>query len=459
LDPVPINDRDPQAPSDVVLFASPVAVGHVRPLMPLAKRLVTQGVPVVWAISGDDNEPASAWRQPLSDLGVQFVDLDATAKFVRGRTDEFGPMQLFRRLLGRANDVAAPAAEAIRVALDGRRVRCGVYDFFGVWSYVAMRRLGIEHIVTVISAFPTLLDSIGAAFPSLVAPAEDPICQRELAGLRRAGFGAFDDAPRGGFVPRDPALEVVCFTSEHLCPEPPAGVELLGVAREALPQIDVTSAIPPEHADLVDQLRRARQSGARVVLLSMGTVIPRMFKMMGAAHVAFLKRLYTTVAAAALRSEAVVVASTGASSPADLGMDEATLGPASRDRVFALPFVPQPLLFAHGLVDVMLMHGGANTFHETVLSGIPTLVCPGFGDQEAVARAAARLGVGVCVESITYPNLDGAMSLAQVADDVLPAMLAPGNTQWKTEATRLAALIRQESGLARAEALLVGRRG
>jgi hypothetical protein len=34
----------------------------------------------------------------------------------------------------------------------------------------------------------------------------------------------------------------------------------------------------------------------------------------------------------------------------------------------------------------MLMHGGANTFHETVLAGIPVLVWPVFGDQESVAE-------------------------------------------------------------------------
>jgi hypothetical protein len=37
---------------------------------------------------------------------------------------------------------------------------------------------------------------------------------------------------------------------------------------------------------------------------------------------------------------------------------------------------------------------------------------------------------------------------------VLPAMLARGISGWKTEAMRLAALVRQENGLDAAEALL-----
>ena len=107
-----------------------------------------------------DDEPAAIWRQPLSEIGVRFVDLDGPAPFKRGRTEEFASMQLYRRIVGRANDVAAGAAEAIHEALDGRRAACGIYDFFGLWSYVAMRRLGIDRVVTVVSAFPMAIDTI-----------------------------------------------------------------------------------------------------------------------------------------------------------------------------------------------------------------------------------------------------------------------------------------------------------
>jgi UDP:flavonoid glycosyltransferase YjiC (YdhE family) len=120
-----------------------------------------------------------------------------------------------------------------------------------------------------------------------------------------------------------------------------------------------------------------------------------------------------------------------------------------------MPFVPQPFLFAHGLIDVMLMHGGANTFHEAVVCGIPLLISPGFGDQEFVAHAVARLGVGVCIESVMYPTLPDALSIESVAADVLPAMLAPGVTRWKATATALAAHIKQENGLDAAEALVL----
>jgi hypothetical protein len=69
--------------SEVVVFGSPMAVGHVRPLMPLAARLVGRGFDVIWAISGDPNEPASVWKEPLAKMGVTFIDVDAVAPFAR----------------------------------------------------------------------------------------------------------------------------------------------------------------------------------------------------------------------------------------------------------------------------------------------------------------------------------------------------------------------------------------
>jgi UDP:flavonoid glycosyltransferase YjiC (YdhE family) len=190
-------------------------------------------------------------------------------------------------------------------------------------------------------------------------------------------------------------------------------------------------------------------------MLSLGTMVTRMFARASPAHVAFLRRLYTTLAASALRAGANVNASTCDSCAADLGVDEAALGEAARDRVIAMPFVPQPLLFSQGLVDVMLMHGGANTFHEAVASGIPVLVCPGFGDQGSVADVVAALGVGVRVESINYPACEAALPIDRVADEILPAMLAPGVSTWKSAATALAEHVAHEDGLDAAEALLL----
>ena len=67
----------------VVVFGSPMAVGHVRQLMPLAARLVARGFEVIWAVSGDPSEPASVWKEPFAKMGVTFIDVDAVAPFAR----------------------------------------------------------------------------------------------------------------------------------------------------------------------------------------------------------------------------------------------------------------------------------------------------------------------------------------------------------------------------------------
>ena len=435
--------------ASAIVMGTPVSVGHVRPLMPLARRLVQRGYTVVWAISGDPTEPASVWREQLGQLGVRFVDLDASAPFTRHGEAEFSGMQLFRRIVGRANDVAANAAEAIRTALDGTPILCGLYDYFAVWAYVAMRRLGVAQVDALVSAFPAVVDTLPTSMY-----ADDAIYLRELGALRTAGFGAFQEMPRNGLLPRDSLMRVLSLSSSHLCPSPPPGIQLLGISHEALPSLEDPSKIAEAHRALGDRLQAARDGGAPIVLLSLGTVMTRMLSRISPAHRAFLKRTYTTLAEAALRAGAVVVASTCDSSAADLGIDEATLGFA--DRVIAMPFVPQPYLFARGLVDVMLMHGGANTFHEAVVSGVPLIVCPGFGDQGCVADAAVNLGLGVRVESIMYDGHAGASTLEHVASEILPAMLAKGPTRWKLAAQEIAAKLRHEDGLAAAETALLG---
>lgn len=423
--------------SEVVVFGSPTSVGHVRPLMPLAQRLVERGYTVIWAISGDPDEPASAWTEPMAKLGVHFIDVDQHARFERKVTDaSISVNGLRRRVVARANDVAAAATAALRTAIDGRRVIAGVLDFFGLWSYVAMKNLGIARIHILVSAFPTFDGTLNNAV-------DDPIYDAELAKLRATGS---IDKLRFGLMPDDPNAKVFAATSRHLCPHADAGVALLGVPREALPS---TSSIPPEHAPLIERLRAARSNGTRVVLLSMGSLVMKFGPRINPAFPAFIRQLYSTLTEAALRANALVIASTTSSSADALGLAH------HDDRVIPMTFVPQPLLFAHGLVDVMLMHGGANTFHETALSAIPSIVCPVMGDQESVARAVMATGIGVAVESLTVPNLPGAQPLERIANETLPAMLAPANA-WKREATRIAAQLASEDGIAAEVALVLG---
>src|SRR5262245_59480253 len=156
------------AMSRAFVFASPIAVGHTRPLMPLARRLARRGFHVVWAISGDHNEPAAAWRGQIEEVGARFVDLDPVAPFARELSPEIAggsTFSLMRRRAARANDVAPGAATAIAEAVGDREIAGGIYDFFALWAYVAMRRLGIARIDAVVSAFPAVFAKPGHGAP------------------------------------------------------------------------------------------------------------------------------------------------------------------------------------------------------------------------------------------------------------------------------------------------------
>ena len=47
--------------------------------------------------------------------------------------------------------------------------------------------------------------------------------------------------------------------------------------------------------------------------------------------------------------------------------------------------------------DVFVTHGGSNSFHESLLSKVPMVVTPFFGDQALIGRRVEQLGVGIAL--------------------------------------------------------------
>lgn len=71
------------------------------------------------------------------------------------------------------------------------------------------------------------------------------------------------------------------------------------------------------------------------------------------------------------------------------------------DSTLVEEFVPQQELLPH--MDVMVHHGGNNSFTECALAGVPALALPFSSDQFAVAHDAVALGVARCLD----PNAAG----------------------------------------------------
>jgi sterol 3beta-glucosyltransferase len=74
------------------------------------------------------------------------------------------------------------------------------------------------------------------------------------------------------------------------------------------------------------------------------------------------------------------------------GLEAAAVPAHVRERVLAVPSAPFAWLFPRSAAVVH--HGGAGTTAEGLRAGVPSLVCPFFGDQPYWGGRVARLGVG-----------------------------------------------------------------
>jgi UDP:flavonoid glycosyltransferase YjiC (YdhE family) len=106
--------------------------------------------------------------------------------------------------------------------------------------------------------------------------------------------------------------------------------------------------------------------------------------------------------------------------------------------VHLIDSAPHDRLFAH--VSATLHHGGAGTTGAALRAGLPTLICPFFGDQSFWGRRVAALGAG--------PRPLERRSLS--AGGLAAALNAMDGLQMRLRAGVLGAKIREEDGVGRA---------
>ncbi len=106
--------------------------------------------------------------------------------------------------------------------------------------------------------------------------------------------------------------------------------------------------------------------------------------------------------------------------------------------VHLIASAPHDRLFAH--VSATLHHGGAGTTGAALRAGLPTLICPFFGDQSFWGRRIAALGAG--------PRPLDRRSLS--AERLAAALSAMDDPQMRLRANAIGAKIRQEDGVGRA---------
>ncbi|GHA29961.1 glycosyl transferase family 1 [Devosia pacifica] len=106
--------------------------------------------------------------------------------------------------------------------------------------------------------------------------------------------------------------------------------------------------------------------------------------------------------------------------------------------VHVIEAAPHEQLFKH--VEAALHHGGAGTTGASLRAGVPTIICPFFGDQPFWGRRIASIGAGP-------PPIDRKTLTAEV---LAAAFRAVGDPKMRDKAEEMGRLIREEDGVSAA---------
>ena len=331
-----------------MLFTAPAGIGHLHPLLPLARAVRDRGHEVRFA--SDAANCAAAERVGLTAtpagvsgakrrelVGEMFgVDVDAAAP--RERADILVPY-------GFGGAAAPEMAHALREVVADWPPDLVVHDPLDFAAPLIAAELGVHH----------LAHSFGSTVPAhRLQTAETFVSPLwEQAGLTPPVLcGVFDDV-------------YVDIRPPSLPGHPPAGTRVL--TERPTPADALGGDLPAIVTDARDQ---------PLVYLTLGTVW------------ADAELLRSAIAALSALDVRVLVTVGPHGDPEALG--------DVRDGVQVLRYVPQPSLLPH--CDVVVSHAGSGTFLGTLSHGLPQLCLPQGADQFLNADAAVELGAALLLE-------------------------------------------------------------
>lgn len=213
--------------------------------------------------------------------------------------------------------------------------------------------------------------------------------------------------------------------SPQICnPQPdwPAAVQACGFLD--MPNLALEGSVPP-------QLAAFLAAGEAPVYMTLGSWMP--------------KDIPGQAATLQLLSEAARLAGCRAIIQSD---DAQACGFASSARLLYIRSAPHAAVFPH--CAAVVHHGGAGTTQSATLAGVPSIVVAHISEQEHWGRELQRIGVGAAWarrRSMTAPLLARQIGKVQ------------GTPAFRQRADAIAALMRQEDGVARAVALIEQRFG
>ena len=332
-----------------IFFFSLPAHGHVNPTLPLVRELTSRGHRVLYY-------DVEAFREKIEAAGAQFVPIDAYMPPAPEDIDRRAGKD-FASLIEMAADLTLSLNERVAQDVAEHHPACVVGDSVCIWGKLLARRHGLPFICsTTTFAFNDQSARLMKRQPGEVLRMllGMPRMARKLRQLREHGHDAPDVI---SLIGNDTKTPTIVYTSRLFQPMS----ETFG---------DSYAFVGPS----VMQRYPRRPHDRPLVYVSRGTVLNN------------APDFYRSALQALSGMDCDAILSIGDA------VDPAALGPVPGNvRIF--PRVNQLEVLAGA--DVFLTHCGMNSVSESLLCGVPMVLFPQHGEENAVAIRCEQLGAGL----------------------------------------------------------------
>lgn len=332
-----------------IFFFSLPAHGHVNPTLPLVRELTSRGHRVLYY-------DVEAFREKIEAAGAQFVPIDAYMPPAPEDIDRRAGKD-FASLIEMAADLTLSLNERVAQDVAEHHPACVVGDSVCIWGKLLARRHGLPFICsTTTFAFNDQSARLMKRQPGEVLRMllGMPRMARKLRQLREHGHDAPDVI---SLIGNDTKTPTIVYTSRLFQPM----AETFG---------DSYAFVGPS----VMQRYPRRPHDRPLVYVSLGTVLNN------------APDFYRSVLQALSGMACDAILSIGDA------VDPAALGPVPGN-VRIYPRVNQLEVLAGA--DVFLTHCGMNSVSESLLCGVPMVLFPQHGEENAVAIRCEQLGAGL----------------------------------------------------------------
>ena len=332
-----------------IFFFSLPAHGHVNPTLPLVRELTSRGHRVLYY-------DVEAFREKIEAAGAQLVPIDAYMPPAPEDIDRRAGKD-FASLIEMAADLTLSLNERVAQDVAEHHPACVVGDSVCIWGKLLARRHGLPFICsTTTFAFNDQSARLMKRQPGEVLRMllGMPRMARKLRQLREHGHDAPDVI---SLIGNDTKTPTIVYTSRLFQPMS----ETFG---------DSYAFVGPS----VMQRYPRRPHDRPLVYVSLGTVLNN------------APDFYRSALQALSGMDCDAILSIGDA------VDPAALGPVPGNvRIF--PRVNQLEVLAGA--DVFLTHCGMNSVSESLLCGVPMVLFPQHGEENAVAIRCEQLGAGL----------------------------------------------------------------